>query len=62
MAMSRKDYVAIATAIKRARLANTTRGHAAGIDDAAILIAAELQADNPRFDRSRFLNACGVMV
>ena len=31
-----------------------------GIDDAARALAARLASDNPRFDRARFLAACGV--
>lgn len=56
--MSRKDYVPMAALIK---------SHAAGSPIAfAVLInyaedlADLLASDNPRFDRARFLAACGV--
>ena len=59
--MTRKDYEAIARAIAR------SRGHWAAVDVAvhaieatAGQIAVTLAADNPRFDRERFLAACMV--
>lgn len=55
MAMSRKDYVAIADAI-----ANANRGeHTVTREEVACRIASVFAADNPRFDRGRFLTACG---
>lgn len=61
--MTRKDYVAIAAAIHRTGMA---RRIGKGLDGertlqlVAIDIAATMAADNPRFDRARFLKACGV--
>lgn len=57
--MTKKDYQLIATAIKQARV---RIGHWSGTHDAVITkiteeIADKLQADNPRFDRARFINA-----
>jgi len=64
--MTRKDYVAIAAALKGARL----EGH--GLNSASTRYISEQWAlcvghvagvmanDNPRFDRARFLAACGV--
>ena len=63
--MTRKDYVAIAAAIRQQayspnadintrNAAEGTREHIA--DD----IADAMARDNPRFDRARFLKACGV--
>ena len=63
--MTRKDYIALARALTAAR-ANNRTGDANralynnGIDNAAACIADALAADNPRFDRARFLAACGV--
>lgn len=57
--MTRKDYVMIAEVINR----NTTSlTESAFIDFARMAedLATELQNDNPRFDRDRFLTACGV--
>ena len=55
--MTRKDYVAIAAAIKDA-------GERFNMDGAGNYLAHQLAAllarDNPRFDRARFLAACGV--
>jgi hypothetical protein len=57
--MSKKDYVLIASAISESRVF-------AGSDDkngitlATFSIADKLQRENPRFDRGRFLTACGV--
>lgn len=64
MAMSRKDYVAIAAAIKR-------HAEAGGLGDAGVLynngaknVARDLadifERDNYRFQRSRFIEACGA--
>ena len=55
--MTRKDYVAIAAAIQG------TAHHAAlkpGATAIAVKLADMMQRDNPRFDRARFLKACGV--
>ena len=54
--MTRKDYIMIAKTIK---------GHTDGKEDHvmrgfALSMVIELQKDNPRFDRARFLTACGV--
>jgi hypothetical protein len=61
--MTRKDYVAIAAAIHRTGMAVTigekkTAEYAIRL--AAFDIAATMANDNPRFDRARFLKACGV--
>lgn len=54
--MTRKDYVIIAEVIANSQ--GLTRG---GImDTLAERMAEALQADNPRFDREKFLVACGV--
>lgn len=63
--MTRKDYIALAGAIKAARLPATVEGvypapFNDGISSAAEQIADTLAQDNPRFDRARFLKACGV--
>lgn len=66
--MTRKDYQLIAEAIREARsispgavvVAPSTRYHDDGVDTAARYLASALERDNPRFDRARFLKACGV--
>lgn len=55
--MTKKDYIAIANAF--AALNKITKGKAIH-EQYCIALANVLQADNPRFDRERFLEACGV--
>lgn len=58
--MSRKDYVALAEALKQAKDKHREiLGAGSVLKDAAERIADVLQSDNPRFDRGRFLTACG---
>ncbi len=65
--MTRKDYVLIADAIAIAQ-ANPCHFFNGGNVDAytngafsvAVAIANRLAADNPAFDRARFLKACGI--
>lgn len=58
--MSKKDYQAIARAIYAAREDMLPRDSTA--EDVRMFIASELAdvlaADNPRFDRARFVEAC----
>ena len=64
--MTRKDYVAIAAAVKaRVQLVNyETTKQEESASDALIMVAREIADvmanDNPRLDRARFLKACGV--
>ena len=59
--MTRKDYVAIAKAINLARTTNPeSKAHQIAVADVALLVAGVMQDDNQRFDRARFLKACGV--
>lgn len=65
--MTRKDYVAIAAAIKAARadiVSKEPEASRADMKDGASLaaehIADVMKRDNPHFDRARFLAACGV--
>lgn len=59
--MTRKDYVAIAGAIALAKTTNPqSKGHQIAVADVAVLIAGVMANDNPRFDRARFLKACGA--
>ena len=59
--MTRKDYVMLAEILKENR-----KDFIEGEDGFSLLnilahqIANGLEADNPRFDRARFLTACGV--
>jgi hypothetical protein len=62
MNMTRKDYELIAATIRNARLQGSY--HTDEAESMRELIAAhiahELANDNPRFDRARFLKACGL--
>ena len=59
--MTRKDYVLIADTIKTARKVELTNGTVlVSVAHLANTLATELEIDNPRFDRARFLDACGV--
>ena len=54
--MTKKDYIIIARAIKFScdiKVNDTAKRIAEGL-------VYELTQDNPRFDRERFLTACGV--
>ena len=55
--MSRKDYVTIAAAIAKARSEFVSDEYKAATILTAQYIADALAADNPRFDRERFLAA-----
>ena len=60
MAMSRKDYREAAEIIKR----RDSQALTSGEHHIALAIACDLAAmfagDNPRFDREKFLDACGL--
>jgi hypothetical protein len=55
--MTRKDYVLIAAVIKAA---SDAPGYSERNAFVAFALADALALDNPRFDRARFLTACGV--
>ncbi|MGH9706118.1 MAG: hypothetical protein ACRD5R_05120 [Candidatus Acidiferrales bacterium] len=58
--MTKKDYVAIAATLDHVRRINETAGERRGTQRAARCLADMMAADNLRFDRARFLKACGV--
>ena len=55
--MSRKDYVAIANAFAD-ELCNAPANMWPGLLRAVTIVADVLAADNPRFNRGRFVDAC----
>lgn len=57
--MTRKDYVALASAIKRAKDAYRDTLEAKAIYLTAEEVAFVCKQDNPRFDHVRFMQACG---
>lgn len=59
--MTRKDYVAFAQLITEASDAeNNSQEAEAAVRTLARRIADVFAADNSRFDRARFLKACGL--
>jgi hypothetical protein len=61
--MTRKDYVLIAQTIADLVASQKDRGafaHAPSLEEVAQKLAYALEGDNARFDRARFLDACGV--
>jgi len=56
--MTLKDYELIAGAIAEERRAHSAPSRF-GVDSTADAVASALARDNPRFDRERFLKACG---
>lgn len=71
--MTRKDFELIARAVRHARPTVSPADHRSGsrgwavvsaghmtANHVALFLADELAATNPRFDRERFLKACGV--
>jgi len=59
--MTRKDYVLLADAMLKAKSAVNNWGPESeqGVKYAALTLSDALSNDNPRFDRDRFLTACG---
>lgn len=64
--MTKKDYEAIARTVRGSleAISATELPHTASVREAIKHTAVDLSrifaADNPRFDRARFLKACGV--
>jgi hypothetical protein len=58
--VSRKDYVALAAAIRSQAELEFDAGKRQAIIGVALAISRALANDNPRFDTARFLTAAGV--
>lgn len=60
--MTKKDFELIAAALagRRAFIQTEYANGRSVWDHAAYVLADALQSTNPRFDRARFLAACGV--
>lgn len=61
--MTRKDYVLIAEGINSVRCEMQERGQdPQGAYEVASRLAHRLRCDNDRFERARFMRACGFAV
>jgi hypothetical protein len=59
--MTRKDYVLIAETIKNQfSYYDESTPEVKALKELSLRMAYDLGMDNPRFDRARFLDACGV--
>ncbi len=58
--MTRKHYKEIADAFILASLNSESEREVIRLRSVANVIANQLQADNSRFDRARFMTACGL--
>jgi hypothetical protein len=57
--MTRKDYQLIANVFNDLAQVIELKGTVA--ENLIKMLADDLQADNPRFDRARFIKACGLV-
>ncbi len=60
MGMTRKDYKLIAAAIATTIKANSDLKPEYALARMVDRLCVDLKADNPRFDRVKFVRACGV--
>jgi hypothetical protein len=60
--MTKKDYIAIARAVQVQMHVTEDTMRQATIGSVAHQLAETFAGDNPRFDRDRFLAACGFGV
>lgn len=58
--MSKKHFVVIAALIKSRLERETSEETKGGIRLIALDLANQFVSENPRFDKSRFLTACGM--
>ena len=58
--MTRKDYIALAASLRRIGSGTTDDASLRTFFQCVSAVADALQSDNPRFDRAKFLEACGA--
>lgn len=58
--MTRKDFELIARALAETREGVASPEQKRGVEMAARVLGTYLRDTNPRFDRGRFVRACGV--
>ena len=56
--MTRKDYIALAKVISDTRYNTTNLNYYQALNDLTLNLAVVLKAENPRFDVSKFFQAC----
>lgn len=56
--MTKKHFEAIAALINAEQSDKTGEAHSA-VRDVAVRLASQFNIENPRFDREKFLSACG---
>lgn len=59
--MTKKDYELIASVLRQAKYVNKTSADTKVWERICLLHASALGTTNPRFDRDKFLKACGVV-
>lgn len=60
--MTKRHFIMLARNISLARQTAKNADQVRAIETLACAIAADLQLENQRFDRARFLTACGVQL
>lgn len=58
--MSKKDYVLIASVMSDVRYIMVKPAYRELVDNISEQLGKALEKENPRFDRQRFLKACGL--
>jgi len=58
--MTKKDYELIARGIKGVYMDCEDEIEQYAVSEVARSLSIDLQDDNPRFDRNKFLTACGI--
>lgn len=58
--MTKKDYELIASVFQYTKEQGINTLDTESVDITARFMATTLKLNNPKFDRARFLNACGV--
>jgi hypothetical protein len=59
--VTKRHFIMLARNIGMARQTAANADQVRAIDTLACALAYDLKAENPRFDRDRFLTACGVV-
>ena len=62
--MTKKDYILIAGAIldQRYAIGNDNIGSSKALSELSLVLAGKMAEQNSKFDRERFLKACGTAM